>query len=104
MEQPQPVPDAISSIVDYSLSHTLWPSHLNRLDSHRLSLMLNTNGDRTHALIFGQKGDTLFKNEATLSAVELKTPIEKSRQALWEVSWGDSNPWSGQRYKYGDQN
>ena len=103
MEQPQPVSDALSSVVDYTLSHTLWPAHLNRLDSHRLSLMLNTNGDKTHALIFGQKGDTLFKNEAVLSAGELKTPIDNARQAMWKVSWGDPNPWSGQQYKYGDQ-
>ena len=102
-ERPEPVHDALTSVVDYTLSHTLWPAHLNRLDPHRLSLMLNTNGDKTHALIFGQKGNTLFKEAAVLSASELKTPVTNARKALRKVSWGDPDPWSGQQYKYSDQ-
>ena len=103
MEQPIPEPNALSSVVDYTLSHTLWPAHLNRLSSHKLSLMLNSNGDKTHALLFGQKGDIMFKREAALSASELKTPIDNARKAMCKVSWGDTNPWAGQQYKYQDQ-
>ena len=92
---------ALRSVVDYALSHTLQPDHLTRLAPHRLSLMLNSDGDGTHVLIFGEKGE--FKNEATLSPPELKQPIENARQALWKVSWGDENPWAGQAYRYKDQ-
>jgi predicted hotdog family 3-hydroxylacyl-ACP dehydratase len=106
MDKPQPTEEALRSVVDYTLSHTFWPAHLNRLDSHRLSLMLNTNGDKTHILIFGQKDGSLFKNEAVLSATELKKPIENARKALCKVSWGDNNSWTGlpkQQYLYRDQ-
>jgi hypothetical protein len=105
MRRPQPIKGkAIRSVVDYTLSHRLQPEHLTRLAPHRLSLMLNSDGDGTHVLIFGEKGE--FKNEATLSPTELKQLIENARQALWKVSWGDEDPWVGpptQEYHYKDK-
>lgn len=104
MLNPKPDKDALVSIVDYSLSHTLLPAHLTKLKPHRLSLMLNPDGNKTHALIFGQKEDTLFKEDAVLSSTELKTPVENARKALRKVSWGNPDPWSGQQYKYKHKN
>jgi hypothetical protein len=92
---------AVRSVVDYTLSHTLQPEPLTHLEPHGLSLMLNSDGDGTHVLIFGESGG--FKNAATLSPTELKQPIELARQALRKASWGDEDRWAGQSYRYLDR-
>lgn len=85
---------ALQSEIDYALSHTLWADHLRGLAPHRLSILLNSNGDGTHTLSFlGAEGRALFKNSAVIPATELKIPIENARKALWKASWGDENPW-----------
>lgn len=97
------VEDALRSAVDYTLSHSLRPDHLNRLAPHRLSLMVNSDNDKTHVLIFGQKDSETVKIESVLSPTELKVPIDNARMALRQVSWGDTRPWEGQAYRYQDQ-
>ncbi len=103
MDQPHPVQDALSSVVDYNLSYTLLPAHLTQLKTHKLSLMLNTSDGNTHAVIFGGKGDTLFNQGAVLLESELKKPLENARKAMRTASWGDPDPYTNQKYKYKDQ-
>lgn len=98
---------ALQSRVDYALSHTLWADHLEGLAPHRLSILMNSNGDGTHTLSFlGAEGEELFKNSAVIPATELKLPIENARKALWKASWGEEKPWKeggGQIYRYLDR-
>ena len=99
-DQPKTAAGALRSVVDYTLSHTLSPAHLNNLRSHRLSLMLNSNGDETHAFFFGRNGNLTFKSDATISAAGLKNPIERVRKALRKASWGDTNSWTNSPPQY----
>lgn len=103
----RPRSGALQSRIDYVLSHTLWADHLQGLAPHRLSILLNSNGDGTHTLsFFGAEGNDLFKNSAVIPATELKIPIENARKALWKVSWGKEEPWiegKGQIYRYKDR-
>jgi len=98
---------ALRSDIDYALSHTLWAEHLQGLAPHRLSILLNSNGDGTHTLSFlGAEGDDLFKNSAVIPATELKIPIENARKGLWKASWGEERPWkenAGLAYRYADR-
>ena len=97
-EHPLPKPDALNSVVYYTISDSLRPDHLNNLDNHLLSLMLS----KTHALIFGQQEFTDFKNEARVTETELIRPINDARRAMMKASWGDQTPWKEQPYKYLD--
>lgn len=105
---PKPTPGALHSVVDYTLSQTLSPAHLNNMEPHRLSLMLNSNGGETHAFFFGgqDKDKGSFKSEVTIPESMLKQPIVNAREALRKVSWNDKSVWSKssqQKYKYADQ-
>lgn len=89
-----PREEALQSVIDYALSHTLWAEHLQSLAPHRLSILLNSNGDGTHTLSFlGAEGNDLFKDSAVIPATELKIPAENGRKGLWKVSWGEEKPW-----------
>ncbi len=98
---------ALQSVIDYALSHTLWTEHLQGLAPHRLSILLNSNGDGTHTLSFlGGEGDDLFKNSAVIPATELKLPIENARKGLWKASWGEEIAWkenAGFTYRYANR-
>jgi hypothetical protein len=94
---------ALETRVDYTLSASLRPEHLAGLKSHRLSLMLNDNGDGTHGFRFyGSEGKSHFKDDATLPAEELQTHINKARNELRRVAWGDTSAWQDQPYLYAD--
>ena len=108
MRSPQETPRALQSRLDYSLAQSLRPEHLTRLPPHRLSLMLNDNGDTTHTLRFfsDREGDPK-KYDAHLLPTELEIPMLNARKALWKISWGSENPWDpglypGQKYRYED--
>lgn len=99
---------ALSSEVDYTLSHTLWANHLRGFAPHRLSILLNSNGDGTHTLSFfgAKEQEPIFKNSAVIPATELKNLTENARKALWKASWGEEKPWKegeGQTYRYLDR-
>jgi len=98
---------ALRSDIDYALSHTLWAEHLQGLAPHRLSILLNSNGNGTHTLSFlGGEGRDLFKNSAVIPATELKLPVENARRGLWRASWGEEIPWkenAGLAYRYADR-
>jgi len=109
MRSPQKAVGALQSRLDYSLAQSLRPEHLGRLQPHRLSLMLNDNGDATHTLrFFSEQGGEPKKYDAHLLPTELEIPMLNARKALWKASWGDENPWDpehfpGQKYRYKDE-
>lgn len=89
---------ALQSKVDYSLSGTISPSLLADLPSHRLSLMLNSNGNGTFGLrVFGED----IKQDASFDGQELQDLINQARGALREAAWGDAQPWNRDKeYRY----
>jgi hypothetical protein len=105
METPEPTSQALRLEVDYVLSSTLQPSRMIGLESHRLSILLNSNGDGNHNLTFwGANGEELFKSEATISVLDLMNLIKNTRNALRKVSWDNELEWNkGMVYKYQDK-
>jgi hypothetical protein len=99
---PKPKGRSLNSTVDYTLSRTLRPSHVTRLEPHRLSFMLNDNGNGTHGFrFFGEKE---FKSEATFDGQELQDWITQARAELRRAAWGDKSPWQqGKPYLYADK-
>jgi hypothetical protein len=98
MQQPRKVERALRSTLDYTLTRTLSPSHFAGIEPHRLSIMLNDNGDGTHGLRFWGEGDGSatgqeFKADATISGQKLEDLINQARGALRKVSWGDEEQW-----------
>lgn len=85
--------------VDYRLTRTLDPVHLNRLTPHRLSVMLNRNSAATHGFrIFGENG---WISEATLDDSLLTGLIEGARGSLRRAAWGSESLWTADRlYRY----
>lgn len=102
------VEGALSSVVDYSLTRTLQPRHLNKMPQQQLSVMLNRNADGSHEFMFFGKADGAsrlhdFREECNLDADALKAIIEVGRKALRRVAWGDDESWTGapaQQYRY----
>lgn len=93
--------NALRSAPDYVLSHTLDPARLQALSPHRLSVLMNGNGDGTHSFFF--KGAEDYRRPATLDAHALQDLIETGRGALRKAAWADDQPWtSGKAYVYGD--
>lgn len=99
MRRPESIKGALSTTVDYTLSRTLNPAHVSDLKPHRLSLMLNDNGNGTHGFrFFGEKE---FKNDATFDGQELQNYINLARGALRLAAWGDEDSWiQGKAYLY----
>ncbi len=93
---------ALQTRVDFTLSKNLDVARLERLQPHRLSVMLNDNGNGTHGFrFFGAEDRTEFKEDASIPGQELQNLITKAREALRLAAWGDSEPWqSGKKFKY----
>jgi hypothetical protein len=97
--QPKSMKRALSSTLDYKLAQKVSPSHVARMKPHRLSLMLNDNGNGTHGFRFFGEHD--FKRDATFDVGELQNFINDARAALRMAAWGDKNPWKPDRaYRY----
>ncbi|MDZ7269419.1 MAG: CHAT domain-containing protein [candidate division KSB1 bacterium] len=96
------MPPALQTRVDFTLSRNLDVARLEHLQPHRLSVMLNDNGNGTHGFrFFGGEGNVAFKGDASLPGQELQNLITKAREALRLAAWGDSEPWqSGKQFKY----
>lgn len=100
---PESTQDALESVVDYALAEIMHAEHLTALgESHRLSLMLNSNGDDTHTFtFFGANGGDGFKSASTINAGDLKTSADLARDALRKVSWGSGDPFNNaMEYRY----
>ncbi len=91
----------MQTTVDYTLSNTLRTDRLTRLAPHRLSLMLNDNGDGTHGFrFFGGDEKDEFKGDASFQGQELQNLIEQARGAMRQAAWGDTEPWQNRPYLY----
>jgi hypothetical protein len=90
------------SVLDFNLSPALAPSHLGDIAPHKLSLMLNSDSSGTHAFrVFGQEGNEVFQNSATLSPGQLTDLLNQSRNVLQQVAWGFMGGWDQQApYRY----
>lgn len=87
--------------LDYKLSESLRADHLQDIPAHRLSVMLNDNGDGSHAFrFFGSDDKILVKNDVMISELTLKTRIKNVRNSLREVAWGEKVEWKNHRYRY----
>ena len=90
---------ALESVVDYTLAPSLDPAHLRALPQHRLSVMLNRNGDGSHGFTF--VGEEELKSEASFRELELQNFVRETRGALRHAAWGDEEGWEKQkRYLY----
>ena len=97
---------ALTSVLDYNLSHSLNGRQLQDMGNNRLSIMLNDNGNGTHGLRFFGADDTaqdgeLFKNDATLTEGALQDLIKQARDALRTVAWGGGTYKPDKPYRYG---
>lgn len=91
-----------SSVLDFDLSPALAPSHLGDIAPHKLSLMLNSDSQGTHAFrVFGQDGNEVFQNSASLSPSQLADLLNQSRNVLQQVAWGFMGDWDQKApYRY----
>ncbi len=90
------------SVLDFNLSPALSHSHLADIVPHALSLMVNSNGDGTHAFrVFAQDGSEVFQNSTTMSPVELVDLINQGRNVMQQVTWGYIGAWDQKTpYRY----
>jgi len=90
---------ASQSTIEYTMSKTLNPNYLVRMEPQTLSVMLNDNGDGTHCLrLFGEQD---YKSDACFDAGDLETVVKHVRGALRRASWGDEEPWREDKsYRY----
>lgn len=92
---------ALETVLDYKISDRLRAEQFTRIEEHRLSLMLNDNGDGTHGFrFFGGDGDEVYKSDAAIPATELTTQIRTARAKLRLAAWGDEGEWNKQSYQY----
>jgi hypothetical protein len=92
-----------SSLLDFNLSPALAPSHLADIAPHKLSLMLNSNGDgSTHAFrVFAQDGNEIFENSSTMEPSQRNNLLNQSRNVLQQVAWGYMGGWDQKTpYRY----
>lgn len=104
MHEPVEADQALSAKVDYALSQTLRPAHLAAIQAepHRLSLMINSNGDGTHSFrFFGADGTERFKDDAHIDGQQIGEFLKEARRALKKISWGNEEEWDpGKKGQY----
>ncbi len=99
-ERPRTSKGALSATVDYTLSRKLTPANIALMEPHRLSIMLNDNGNGTHGFRFF--GAEEFKNDASFDGQELQDWINQARETMRMAAWGEKTPWQkGRNYLYG---
>jgi hypothetical protein len=98
MASPKKDKKALRSALDYNLTHSLGPQD-PATAPHRLSVMLNDNGNGSHSLRFFGEGP--FTHNVHLDDQELQALIEQARGALRKAAWGDEEEWKeGKAYRY----
>jgi hypothetical protein len=101
--EPREARDALSSELDYVITHALAPELMRKLQPQRLSVLLNDDGEGLVGFRF--VGERDFQRDTTLSAAKLKTQIDMARQALHMASWGSPEAYTrgkGLQDRYGD--
>ncbi len=100
MRDPVATSRSLSTVADYRLSRSLSPQHLATLSPHRLSILLNSNGQGSHGLrVFGTDGTDIYRRDATLDAGSVNTQRKMARNALRVAAWGKATAWN-KRYAY----
>ena len=89
---------ALESELDYNLSQSMAAGHLMGIQEHRLSLMINDNGNGTHGFRFYGKDE--FMSDASIDGQELQGLIDYARAVFRKTAWGDEKDYSGQAYRY----
>jgi hypothetical protein len=85
---------ALTTRLDYTLSRRLQPPTESAApEPHRLSLMLNDNGNGTHGFRFF--GQSELKTSATFDGHELQDYIQQIRGALRLATWNTDTEWDG---------
>jgi hypothetical protein len=98
-ESSRPLKRALRSTLDYTLTKSLAPPQLEGLGAHRLSVMLNENGQGNVGLRFF--GEQEFKADAAFDDHELQDLIAQARAGLRRAAWGDEDPWTNTKaYRY----
>lgn len=97
---------ALRSRLDYHLSSPLLAQNYRKLPAHRLSVLLNSNGDGTHSFHFkgGDSGHDFQKDDLRFGEGELQGMIQQARGTLHLVSWDKAEEWKKEFvYRYKDQ-
>jgi hypothetical protein len=89
---------ALLSELDYTLSQSMSAAHLAGIQAHRLSLMINDNGNGTHGFRFFGEGE--FKSDVTIDAQQVQGLIEYARAAFRKTAWGEEKAHADQPYRY----
>ena len=92
----------LETVLDYKISKSLRRELFSDVAPHRLSLLLNDNGDGTHGFrFFGQGNAAPFKNDLSIGETDLAARIATVRQTLRQVAWGSPGEWTdAARYRY----
>ncbi|HEX5724793.1 MAG TPA: C25 family cysteine peptidase [Longimicrobiaceae bacterium] len=99
--EPRDDAGALRADLDYVLSRTLASGRVARLSPHRLSLLMNSNGDGSHSFFFA--GEQEFRSQATLDGQALQDLLDETRKALRRAAWGSEASWTGgEGYRYAD--
>jgi len=101
---------ALRSVLDYTLSQKLNQVLLAQLTEHRLSIMINNNGNGTNSLhVYGSKNGLKFKrDDIRFEETKFRGLIEGARGCLRMASWDSRDgkeEWKeGMPFKYQDRN
>ena len=90
------------SVLDYNLSPELAPRHLNQVEPHTLSIMMNSDsGGNQSFRILGDDGQQRYEGSATLGEGEIVSLVDAARRGLRLMAWGREDEWTEQdAYRY----
>lgn len=90
------------SVLDFNLSPALAPRHLNQVETHRLSILMNSDSSGNQSFrLLGENGQQIFAGSATLNEGDVVSMIDMARRGLRLASWGDEAEWDGKAaYRY----
>jgi hypothetical protein len=91
---------ALTSRVEFVLSHSLAPAHVGSFPEHRLSLLSSTSSGQQSFSFLGGEGSAIFQSHAAVDATTLQSLIDLARQALRRVCWGSRKEWNQEVYRY----
>ncbi|HSG39899.1 MAG TPA: CHAT domain-containing protein [Thermoanaerobaculia bacterium] len=92
------IQDALLTTLDYTLSRSLAAPHLQQIQEHRLSLMMNADGEDSHGFYF--HGEEDFNSSARFDGLQVQSLIDRTRKALRAVSWGEEGEWKSDVHQY----
>lgn len=100
---PQPTDWGFTSNVDYVIDSKLSPDFLQRIATHRLSLMPIATDSTFNFCFFGAQDNEQFNHNVQVDAGKLTQLIQTARGALSKVAWGTTENWQPtDQYRYQD--